>query len=173
MDTVQSIAIYALATLLFLLGAYALLVAWLPVPAKYLENRMSRGTGARIAGLVFALALPQVYFLAPHLGRSDAVTVEGQRKQTEAVLEVSRDLHKLAEENLRDRDESKESLQRAERRVAEMGKLTERLKLMQQEDQVQFADQEAQATRKWQWAILAVCFGFGLLIARYTGLSIS
>ena len=60
METLASIAIYVLSTVLFLVGAYALFVGWLPVPAKSLQNRMSRGAGARIAGLVWALALPQV-----------------------------------------------------------------------------------------------------------------
>jgi hypothetical protein len=169
MDTFQSIAVCTISVLLFLLGAYALLVAWLPVPAKYLDNRMSRGAGARIAGLVFVLALPQVFFLAPKLGRSDAAFAEVQSKHSEAVREIGRDLHKLAEENLRDRDDTKESLQRAERRVAEMGKLTERLQEMQHEHEVQLAEQEAKVTRSWQWKILAACFGLGMLIARYTG----
>jgi hypothetical protein len=160
MDTLQSIIIYALSVLLFLVGVYALLFAWLPVPARPLENRMSRGAGARIAALVFALTLPQVLFLAPTLGRGDASS-EGEREHTKAVLGIGRELHDLAEGNIRDREETEESLQRRESRVTEMARLNERLKVTQQEHAAQLAHLEAGATRSWQWRIVAVCFGLG------------
>jgi hypothetical protein len=169
MDTIQTVASYTLSILLFLLGAYALLAAWVPIPAKYMENRMSRGAGARIAGLVFALALPLAFFIAPKLGHSDAMFADAHNKHSEAVLEAGRDFRKLSEEYLHDRDNSKESHQRAERRVAEMKELTERLHRMRHDDEVQLAEHEARATHSWQWKILAGCFGLGMLIARYTG----
>lgn len=129
---------------------------------------MSRGAGARVSGVVFALALPQVLFLAPDFGRSDAILQEGG-KHTEAFREVSRELLRLAEENIQDQEESEESLRRRQGRAAEMTRLTERAEAQQQEHAAQFARLEAGATRSWQWKILAICFGLGMLIARYTG----
>lgn len=168
MDTFQTSAIYTLAVLLFLLGAYALLFAWLPVPAKYTGNRMSRGAGARIAGLMFALALPQVVFLAPILGRGD-VSVEDEIKHSRAVLELSHEFRRLAEENSQDREDPKELLQRRDQRTAEMQRLSEQLRAMQEEHTTLVTQQEAKRTRFWQWKILAVCFGLGTIIGRYTG----
>ena len=168
MDTLASFTVYALSIILFLVGSYALFFGWLPVPAKSLENRLSRGAGARIAGLVLALALPQVFFIAPGLGRGDVVG-EGISKHTEAVLEGGREFHRLAQENLPDREETKESLARREGRNAEMARLNERLKAVPQEQGTQFAQQEVRATRAWQWKILAACLGLGILIGRYTG----